>query len=239
MLRHFTYSFCFFVLYFNLIKAQQPTHTTTPNYKGNSEYDLKNYKGDPRDRLIFEVNYTNWLNAPKGIKSDWKCVGFAFATMFDKPFGSSNFSLGYGIGLYIHNYSSNANFIYQLDSTNSQVKTVLEPKTIPYIANRYNERSFEIPIELRFRTKTATMFKMMLGGKIGYVISDFRKTDDADGRVRRYNVQNINRLRYGVVFRIGIEQVCLTASYYLSEVFTKNGPQGVMPYSVGIAIIPY
>ena len=219
--------------------SQQPTHTVNPNFKGDSEYDLKNYKADPRDRLIFEVNYTNWLGAPKAIKSDWKCIGFAFATMFDKPFPNSNFSFGFGLGVYVHNYSSNANFVYQLDSTNSNVTTILEPKTIPYIANRYNERSFEVPLELRFRTKTNTMFKMMLGGKIGYVISDFRKTDDADGRVRKYNTQNINRLRYGLVFRIGIEQVCLTASYYLSEVFTKNGPKGVMPYSIGIAIIPY
>lgn len=217
----------------------QSTKTNTPNYKGDSEYDLKNYKADPRDRLILEANYTNWLGAPQGIKSDWKCVGFAFATMFDKPFGASNFSFGFGLGLYVHNYSSNANFVYQLDSTNSQVTTILEPKTIPYIANRYNERSVEVPLELRFRTKSATMFKVMLGGKIGYVISDFRKTDDADGRIRRYNTQNINRLRYGIVFRIGVEQVCFTASYYLSEVFTKNGPKGVVPYSLGIAIVPY
>jgi hypothetical protein len=237
MLKHFLYSFVLSTLsYFGI---SQTTNTSTPNYKGDSEYDLKNYKADPRDRLILEVNYTNWLNVPKGIKSDWKCVGFAFATMFDKPFGTSNFSLGYGLGFYAHNYSSNANFIYQLDSTNSTVTTVLEPKTIPYIANRYNERSFEVPLELRFRTKTATMFKIMLGGKIGYVISDFRKTDDADGRVRRYNTQNINHLRYGLVFRIGVEQVCFTASYYLSEVFTKGGPKGVVPYSIGIAIIPY
>lgn len=79
----------------------------------------------------------------------------------------------------------------------------------------------------------------MLGGKIGYVISDFKKTDDADGRVRRYNMPNINRLRYGVNFRIGIEQICLTGCYYLSEVFTENGPRGVHPFSIGIAIIPY
>lgn len=238
MLNRFYFSFLFALagLY---VCAQQPTPTVSPNYKGESEYDLKNYKADPRDRLIFETNYTNWLGAPKGIKSDWKCIGFAFATMFDKPIGSSNFSIGYGLGLYVHNYSSNANFVYQLDSTNSTVTTVLEPKTIPYIANRYNERSFEVPVELRFRTKTATMFKLMLGGKIGYVVSDFRKTDDADGRVRKYNSQNINRLRYGLVFRIGVERLCLTCSYYLSEVFTKNGPKGVIPYSVGLAIIPY
>lgn len=214
--------------------AQQKT-----DYKGESEFDLKNYKGDPRDRLILEVNYTNWLGAPKNIKSDWKCVGFNFATMFDKPFGASNFSLGFGLGIYVHNFSSNADFILKLDSNNQKATTILQPRTTPYIANRYNERSFEIPVELRFRTKSATMFKVMLGGKIGYVISDFKKTDDADGRVRRYNLPNINRLRYGLNFRIGVEQVCLTACYYLSEVFTENGPKGIHPFSIGIAIIPY
>lgn len=235
MLKFRIHIFTFLFLLTVISYAQQPT----TKYKGDSEYDLKNYKADPRDRLILEINYTNWLGVSKNIKSDWRCMGFAFATMFDKPFTNSNFSFGYGLGIYVHNYSSNANFVYQLDSTNYLVTTVLEPKTIPYIANRYNERSVEIPLELRFRTKTATMFKMMLGGKIGYVVSDFRKTDDADGRVRHYNTRNINRLRYGIVFRIGIEQISLTASYYLSEVFTKNGPKGVMPYSIGIAIIPY
>lgn len=204
-----------------------------------SEFDLKNYKSDPKDRLIFEVNYTNWLGAPKTIKSDWKCIAFAFYTLFDKPISNSNFSFGYGLGFYCHNYSSNANFIYQLDTTNKYVTTVLGPKTTPYIANRYNERSVELPLELRFRTKTARVFKMMLGAKVGYVISNFKKSDDADGRIRVYNIKNVNPLRYGVVFRVGVEQVCLTASYYISEVFTDHGPKGINPFSIGISIIPY
>lgn len=226
------------ILFFSLLPLITVSQQKN-DYKGESEYDLKNYKSDPRDRLIFEVNYTSWTNIPEGIKPDWKSIGFNFSTMFDKPFGTSNFSFGIGLGLYTHNFSSNADFIYQLDSIEKNVTTVLQARTGDYIANRYNERSFEIPIELRFRTKTATMFKIMVGGKIGYVISDFKKTDDADGRIRRYNLQNINRLRYGINFRIGIEQFCLTASYYLSEVFTQNGPQGIHPFSIGLAIIPY
>ncbi len=209
------------------------------NYKGKSEFDLKNYKADPRDRLIFEINYTNWRGAPKGIKSGPTSIGFNFALMFDKPFGTSNFSLGFGMGIYCHNYSSNADFIYKLDSTNKHPTTVLQPMTTPYVVNRYNERSFEIPLELRFRTKSATMFKVMVGGKIGWVMSDYHKVDDADGRIRVYNIKNVNHLRYGINFRIGVEQLCFTASYYLSEVFTKDGPQGVIPYSIGLAIIPY
>lgn len=207
--------------------------------KGISEYDLKNYKADPKDRLIFEANYTNWLGAPKNIKQDWKSLGFNFSTMFDKPIGKSNFSFGYGLGLYVHNYSSNADFIYKLDSVNKYITTIIEPKKEKYTANRYNERSVEVPLEIRFRTKTTRAFKIMLGAKIGYVLSNFKKTDDKDGRIRVYDIKNINKLRYGVNFRIGVEQICLTASYYFSEVFTANGVKGIHPFSIGIAIIPY
>lgn len=230
-----TYLLLFMSLTF-VTKAQKDTSKLK---KVISEFDVKKYKTDPRDRLIFEANYTNWIGAPKSIKTDWKCIGFGFYTLFDKPIKNSNFSFGYGLGFYSHNFSSNADFIYQLDSNNQNTKTVIQPKTISYIANRYNERSFEIPLELRFRTKTATMFKMMLGAKIGYVISNFKKSDDADGRIRLYNIKNVNPWRYGVVFRIGVEQVCLTASYYFSEVFTTGGPKGINPFSIGIAIIPY
>jgi hypothetical protein len=229
------YSLVFFSLCFNLLAQKD----TTKFKKVISEFDVKNYKADPRDRLIFEANYTSWLGAPKNIKTDWKCIGFGFYTMFDKPIKNSNFSFGYGLGYYSHNYSSNANIIYKTDSITQHQNTIIEPKTDSYIANRYNERSFEIPLELRFRTKTSTIFKMMVGVKIGYVISNFKKTDDADGRIRLYNIKNVNPLRYGVNFRIGMEQVCLTASYYFSEVFTANGPKGINPFSFGIAIIPY
>jgi hypothetical protein len=232
-----TFTYCLFFL--GLVFTVHAQKDTTKVKNIVSEFDMKNYKADPRDRLIFEANYTSWIGIPKDIKSDWKCIGFGFYTLFDKPIKNSNFSFGYGLGFYTHNFSSNANFVYQLDSMNQNPTTVLLPKTNPYIANKYNERSFEMPLELRFRTKTATMFKMMLGAKIGYVISNFKKTDDADGRVRLYNIKNVNPWRYGVVFRIGVEQICLTASYYFSEVFTDKGPKGVNPFSIGIAIIPY
>src|ERR1700741_752685 len=164
MLKTVSYFILFFFVSFLSI-AQKDTSKTK---EAGSEFDLKNYKSDPKDRLILEANYTGWLGIPKNIKTDWKCVGFNLSTMFDKPLGNSNFSVGYGLGIYVHNFSSNANIIYKLDSINKHVTTVIEPKTIPYIANRYNERSVEIPVELRFRTKSTTTFKIMVGGKIGY-----------------------------------------------------------------------
>ncbi len=212
---------------------------STKHKKIISEFDLKNYKSDPKDRLIFEAIYTSWLGAPKNISTDWKCIGFNFALMFDKPIKNSNFSFGYGAGIYCHNYSSNSTFVYNTDSITNITSTMLGLKTGNYSSNKYNERSVEIPLELRFRTKSKNNFKIMLGAKVGYVFSDYKKTDDANGKIRLYDIKNVNRFRYGINFRIGVEQICLTASYYISEVFNSKGPQGIHPFSIGIAIIPY
>lgn len=216
------------------------TTAKSQNHKGDSEYDLKNYKADPRDRLIIEINRTGWLNLPPGIEMSWKSMGVNVALMFDKPLGRSNFSIGYGLGLFSHNFHSNADFIYQLDSLNKNPTTLLKPKQNEFKINRYGQKILEIPLEIRFRTKTATMFKIMFGGKIGYVVSDFRKIQDADGKVKIFDIKNINPIQYGINFRIGFEQFCLTATYYLSEIFHKGkGPARITPYSIGLAIIPY
>ncbi len=238
MLRYIIPIILFSLLFF-ISKAQQTPTVTPKGYKGKSVFDIKNYKGDPRDRLIFEVNHTGWLGTSDKIKMDWKCIGFNLAFMFDKPIGASNFSFGFGLGVCWHNYSSNADIIYKLDSTNNTTRTLIQPKTIPYLDNRYSETSIEVPLEIRIRTKSATMFKVHFGAKFGYVFTDYKRTDDADGEIQRYNIKNVNTFRFGLSFRIGLESICLTGCYYLSEVFTSNGPKGIAPYSIGIAIIPY
>jgi len=208
--------------------------------KEEDEFSIKKYKGEPGDRLIIEINRTVWLGGSSDIKPHWRSLGLNFAFMFDKPIGRSCFSFGYGIGIYSHNYHSNADFIYKLDSANKNVTTILQPKTIAYKTNSYNEKILEIPLEIRFRSKTDRKFKMEFGVKGGYVINDFRKIVDGDGKIRVYNTKNINHFRYGVNFRIGFEQICLTACYYVSEVFQKDrGVNGLNMYSFGIAIIPY
>jgi len=213
----------------------------TGERRADNEFDLKNYKSDPNDRLILEINHTGWLGLPRDIVQDnFKCIGFNFALMFDKPIGKSAFSFGYGIGLFSHNFHSNADFVRQLDSTRSFVSTRMEPYKREVSLNRYAQKVLEIPIEFRFRTKTDRQFKIHLGGKIGYVVNDFRSVKDGDGKVRTYDIKNINPLRYGINFRIGFEHLALSASYYFTQIFKPGeGPSGVTPYSIGIAIIPY
>lgn len=206
----------------------------------DDEFDMKNYKLEPADRLIIEINHTSWIGFPSTVKIKTPSIGVNLALMFDKPIKKSNFSFGYGIALFSHNFHSNADFIYVKDSSINTFTTRLEPFTRPVSLNRYAEKIIEVPLEIRFRTKTDRQLKIHLGGKVGYVVNDFRSIKDNDGKIRVYNIKNVNPLRYGVNFRIGFEQIALCGSYYLSEVFNKNkGPGGIHPFSVGLAIIPY
>jgi len=208
--------------------------------KEDDEFHIKNYKLEPGDRLIIEVNHTSWVGFPPSVKIKTPSIGVNLALMFDKAIGKSNFTIGYGIGLFSHNFHSNADFIYVKDSVSNTFTTKLEPYTRPVSLNRYAEKILEVPVELRFRTKTDRQFKIHVGGKIGYVVNNFRSIRDNDGKVRVYDIKNIDPLRYGVNFRIGFEQIAICATYYLSEVFNKNrGPAGVHPFALGIAIIPY
>ena len=211
------------------------------NKKTESEFDLKNYKLDPNDRLIIEINHTGWMGLPQGIQqNNLSGIGMNVAIMFDKPIGNSPITLAYGIGIFSHNFHSNADFIYNKDSVGNGFTTGMAPLNRPYSINRYAQKILEIPVEFRLRTKTDKQFKIHIGGKIGYVVNDFHTIKDNDGKTRVYNLKNINPLRYGIIFRIGFEQFALTASYYFTEVFKKNkGVSGIMPYSIGIAIIPY
>jgi hypothetical protein len=204
------------------------------------EFDIKNYKLEPTDRLILEVNHTSWLGYPATIKTRLPSIGVNFAMMFDRPIGNSNFSLGYGIGLFSHNFHSDADFMYVKDSVGNTLSTKLEPYTRPVTLNRFAEKIIEVPLEIRFRTKTDRQFKIHVGGKIGYVVNNFRSIKDNDGKIRVYHIKNINPLQYGVNFRIGFEQFMLSGTYYLSEVFNKDkGPGGIHAFALGLAIIPY
>ncbi|MCE3228343.1 MAG: hypothetical protein K0S32_2894, partial [Bacteroidetes bacterium] len=220
-------------------KKKEKKKQQTQKYD-DDDFDMKNYKLEPSDRLILELNHTTWTGLKAPIKSVLPSVGMNIAVMFDKPIGYSNFTFGYGIGFFSHNFHSNADFVYMRDSLTNSFTTKLEPFNRPFSLNRYAEKILEIPIEIRFKTKTDRQFKIHVGGKIGYVVNNFRSIRDNDGKVRVYDIKNINPFRYGVNCRIAFQQFAITASYYFSEVFVKDkGPANYYPYAFGIAIMPY
>ena len=188
---------------------------------------------------MIEFTHCGWLNLPKGVQNDWWSRGANFQLYFDYPFGRSNFSIAWGAGIAAHNISGNAKTVYQIDSLGNET-TIFTPRERPYRKNIFGAKIIEVPAEIRFRTRRARSFKISLGFKAGYTVQNFRKIFDDGGKAKYFDIHNYNPLRYGVVFRVGYEQVYLSAFYSLSPVIKKDkGSPNIFPYTIGIGIAPW
>ena len=205
-----------------------------------SEFDVYSYKPEPRDRVIFEINHTGWLNTPRGVQGKLTSGGVNFYLYFDYPIASSRFSFAWGAGISSHNVHGKFNLKYQIDSIRSQVMfSQLVPREDPYSKNRFGLKVLEVPIEFRFRTRTSYQFKVMAGMKAGWVVQSFRKVFDADGKRKMYDLYGVNPLRYGAHVRVGVEQLQFTFFMALSSLFENGkGSPDIKPYSVGISWTP-
>lgn len=222
--------FLFFLA--NILSAQKK--------EKESEFSIYKYKPTPRDRVIFEFGHTGFLNMPYGLQETATSGGINILFYFDHPIKDSRFSFAWGAGFSSHNVHGKLQILYQRDSiTNAVTYTTIEKRDEPYVVNRIGLKVIEIPVELRFRTRTKWQFKMMVGGKFGYVVHSFRKIIDKNSKAKYFDIEGINPWRYGIVLRIGIEQINLTAFYALSELFISGkGTPGVVPFSVGFAWTP-
>lgn len=205
-----------------------------------SEFNIYKYKPTPKDRVVFEVNHTGWLGAPKDLHETYTSGGVNIHFFFDHPLGKSHFSLAWGAGLSSYNVHGPINLVYHIDSVTKNINfTSIERRIEPYNINRIGLKIIEVPLEFRFRSWTDYQFKMSVGAKVGYVVQSFRKIFDKDENVKIYNIKGVNPWRYGITLRFGWEQLHITAFYSLSEFFDNGkGTPGVHPFSIGLAYTP-
>ena len=224
-----------FVVCFSSLQAQSKKDSLA-----RSEFNIYKYKPTPKDRIILEVNHTGWLGLPADLRERFFSGGVNFMMFFDHPIGASHFSFAWGGCISSYNIHGPINLVYQIDSVTKNIAfTSVEKRTEPYNVNRIGLKIAEIPVELRFRSHTDYQFKLSVGFKVGYVAQSFRKIFDKDENVKIFDIKGINPWRYGITFRIGWEQLHLTAFYSLSEFFENGkGTAGVHPFSVGLAYTP-
>jgi hypothetical protein len=208
------------------------------------------------DIFIFDFYQDLWNDVPSNIKARDINQGFNFNLMKNYPIGTSNFSLAVGLGISSHNFYSDGVPVLGRDSLNKYNGTTTfttlgsyYQKKVEYVKNKLNITYFEIPIELKFKTRDAhnRQLKFSFGFKVGYEIANHTKyvgndvlenTDD-QVTIKKYNIQNINKWSYGVTARVGRGMFNLFGYYSLSKVFEKDkGPQ-MYPISVGVSFTPY
>lgn len=173
------------------------------------------------DQIYVGLTYNILTNKPTDFVQNGFSGGFSIGFIKDVPLNTSR-NFGFGIGL---GYAYNA-FIQNLKiseaSNGLQVLEIIDNQN--FDSNRFLTHAIEMPIELRWRTSTATKYKfwrIYTGVKIGYVVANSSKFNDNLGEVQLKNLQNLQKLQYGLTLSAGFNTFNLHAYYGLNPLF-KN-----------------
>ncbi len=208
--------------------------------QNNDKSELKIFSDD---NLIVDLNYESWINKPSNVTLKPYSSGINISYLDNFIGEHSNICLAAGLEI-----SSNNFFIDATPELNAGVVTFVNiPYSINYKKNKLTTTYLEIPFELRFRTNKSKRedksFKIFLGFKVGYLISNHLKYkgDAFDGsgkkiKIKQYNIDNIEKYRYGVTARIGYGKFNITGFYPLTKLFEKDKGPDITPVSVGLSL---
>lgn len=198
-----------------------------------------------RDRIVAEFAMDQLIGKPDSFKLGGFSRGFNIYFMYDVVLGNSPMSIAPGIGIGTSNYYHRSR-IYS-DSVQTHFSPIAKDE-YDIKKNKLGLTYVDIPVELRYRSKPNsrnTSWKLAAGFKLGFRIADKWKYKGLDPRsgtpgeqvkFKEFNVDNLERLRYGVTLRGGYGALNLFVHYYFSDIFESGKGPGFNPISFGISI---
>ncbi len=207
----------------------------------------RRYENEARDRIVLGFSFDNWFHSMHdSVKTKWNSWGCHVYYMYDIPIRKSPISFAPGIGFSASWVKNNA---YLDDATDTLGRTLFRPHpdSISYSRNSFVTAFFEVPLELRYRSKPDVRnksFKLGLGIVGGVQIQNHTKikTDDpyyvpsGDKKViKTTNFDAVERWKFAGTFRIGYGAVNLFFSYTITSLFKDEGPE-IHPFSAGFSI---
>jgi hypothetical protein len=176
------------------------------------------------DQIYVAVSYAQFLDQPQDIfKSNFSyglSVGFLKDIILNKQ-GNVSIAAGVGYGFDFFNHKLkveelNNTTIFSSDATIS--------------ANLFKSHNLEFPLELRWRTSTATKYsfwRIYAGIKFLYNFSNKFQFDDENGTTFKYkDVSNYNKLQYGLTLSTGYDEFNINLYYGLTPVFKNSTING-------------
>lgn len=238
-----------FVLLAVTVVSLQAQETEKKKKKDWSKVNLGNR---PKDHLMLQVGYLNWMQKPDSIAT----AGFARSVnayfSFDFPFKTDpRFSVGLGAGVGADNMFFDKNAGRNLNIVSSSgfsfAKNTGKDTVIKYKSIKLATVYLEAPVEIRFMVDPANpnkSLKFALGMKVGTMISATDKTrftQDAAGNtgytLKEKSRNNFNNLRLAATARIGYGNFGFFAQYQLNDMIKEGqGPNLIRPFTVGITL---
>jgi len=182
-----------------------------------------------------------WQDVPQGVSPKTINPGVNIFGSYNYIFGESNFSFSPGIGLGIHNMY-NSSWIRTVEDS-----TYFEeiPDSINYKKSKFTATYLDIPIEIRFKSKSE--FRFAVGFKFGFLMKgqtkykgdDYLENNNHRVIFKKAKIKNMEKNRYGFTARIGYKWLNLWGYYQLSTLFVEDKGPEMYPISVGLTIIPF
>ncbi len=194
----------------------------------------------PADLLIVDIHHGMFASPAPGMQTELGLPGMNIYAMKNVQLGPSRkFYLGWGLGFSAFNVHLNGQFAKFDDFTAGPLYNVFFApfaQGYEYQSNRVTAHFAEIPLEFRFRTNHLRPFKFSLGATVGYAFNTFTTTKDSDGRRRIYDVEGVQRLRYGLTGRMGVGRWSVFGFYSLSTFLQPDELLRLTPVTLGLNI---
>ncbi len=194
------------------------------------------------DQFYFGLSFNLITGDPSAFSQNGFSGGVHLGFIRDMPLNERrNVAIGLGVGLSTNTYNSNL-FIGQSED-NQTIYQILDRNELDYDSNRFNTNLVEVPLQLRWRTSTATttnFWRIYPGIKFGYIVA-FKSTYKAAGEtLKQTDVAELNKFRYAATLAIGNGSFNAFVHYNINSLFNDNAlttdgqAVGLQPIKFGI-----
>jgi len=189
------------------------------------------------DQIYVSLTYNKLTELPESFSQTGFSYGLGFGAIKDLPLNERrNFGLGIGLGYSLNIYYFNVK---------EDITSLPETPSNTLKSNKVATHSFEMPLELRFRTSTSQKYKfwrMYPGFKMAYIfVTNSKLKQREDFQVD--DIVETSKFNYGLTFSAGYNKWNFHLYYGLNDLFSEvknnNYNIGIQDLRVGLIFYIY
>jgi len=182
------------------------------------------YKDYREDQFYASVTYNLLNNKPDGISQSGFSSGFHLGFIRDMPINKRrNFAIGLGLGISSNSYNQKNLLIEEVN--NEIALNIIDENDFNVSKNKFATYLIEVPLEIRWRTSTATdynFWRIYTGFKVGYLVHSTTKFKSEARNEILSNINGFNKLQYGLTLSAGYGTWNFQVYYGLNTIFEDS-----------------